>query len=175
MGIYGLMAEFMEATDLLEAAQQAHDSGYVHMDAFSPFPIEGLSPLIGLRHTRLARVVLGGGLVGLLVGLGMQYYATVIDYPINVGGRPLASWPSYVPVTFEIIILFAAVAAVLGMLALTGLPMPYHPVFNVAAFKEATSDRFFLLIEAKDSQFDLEKTRAFLQELDPVDVHVVEP
>lgn len=174
MGVYGLMAEFDKATALQEAAQAARDAGYTQVDAFSPFPIEGMSPLVGLPRARLARVVFAGGLLGLLAGLGMQYYATVIDYPLNIGGRPLASWPSYIPVTFELVILFAAVAAVLGMLALNGLPMPYHPVFNVPAFAAASRDRFFLLVEAADPQFDLHATRAFLSALDPLEVHLVE-
>ena len=175
MELYGLLAEFEEATELRAAAKEARSAGFSQIDAFSPFPIEGMSPLVGLHQTKLSRLVLVGGVVGLLVGVGMQYYATVINYPINVGGRPLASWPAYVPVTCELVILFAAVATILGMLALNGLPMPYHPVFNVAAFKEVTRDRFFLLIEASDPQFDLEETRAFLRGLEPVDIHVVEP
>lgn len=173
--VYGLMAEFDEATELLEAAKRARDEGYHRLDAFSPFPVEGLSPVVGLPHTSLARIVFAGGVLGGIVAIGMQYYATVIDYPINVGGRPLNSWPMYVPVTFELVILFAGIAAVLGMLALNGLPMPYHPVFNVPAFKEASRERFFLLIMAEDPDFEYEKTWRFLQSLQPLEVHVVEP
>lgn len=173
--VYGLMAEFEKPEALLEAAHRAYEQGYRRMDAYSPFPVEGLSEALGMRHTALPLVVLGGGITGALAGYFMQYYATVIDYPINVGGRPLHSWPAYIPITFEMTILFAAFAAVLGMFALNGLPQPYHPVFNVPSFELASRTHFFLAIEASDPLFDLEKTLEFLESLNPNDVSVIEP
>jgi hypothetical protein len=161
--IYGLMAEFDRPEELRSAAQQAYAAGYRRMDAYTPFPVEGLAEALGLHRTRLPLVVLLGGIVGCIGGFGLQYYASVIDYPLNIGGRPLNSWPSFVPVTFETTILCAALAAVLGMLALNGLPMPYHPVFNVPRFELATRDHFFLCIEAADPHFDRQETRRFLE------------
>jgi hypothetical protein len=161
--IYGLMAEFDRPEELRSAAQQAYAAGYRRMDAYTPFPVEGLAEALGLHRTRLPLVVLLGGIVGCIGGFGLQYYASVIDYPLNIGGRPLNSWPSFVPVTFETTILCAALAAVLGMLALNGLPMPYHPVFNVPRFELATRDHFFLCIKAADPHFDRQETRRFLE------------
>jgi hypothetical protein len=159
------MAEFDRPEELRSAAQQAYAEGYRRMDAYTPFPVEGLAEALGLHRTRLPLVVLLGGIVGCIGGFVLQYYAAVIDYPINVGGRPLNSWPSFVPVTFETTILCASLAAVLGMLALNGLPMPYHPVFNVPRFELATRDHFFLCIEATDPRFDRQETRQFLERL----------
>jgi hypothetical protein len=173
--IYGLMAEFSEPEVLLEASRRAYVAGYRHMDAYSPFPVEGLAEAIGFRRTRLPLVVLLGGIVGCVGGFLLQYYAAVIDYPLNVGGRPLNSWPAFIPVTFEMTILVAALAAVLGMLALNGLPMPYHPVFNVPRFELATRDHFFLCIEARDHMFDLQRTRQFLESLGAHEVTEVAP
>lgn len=164
------MAEFDNPEDLLAAAQRAYEAGYRRMDAYSPFPVEGLAEALGMRRTRLPLVVLGGGIIGAAAGYFMQYYASVIAYPMNVGGRPLHSWPAFIPITFELSILVAAFAAVLGMFALNGLPMPYHPVFNVPSFELATRTHFFLAIEATDPQFDLERTRAFLESLEPGEV-----
>jgi len=163
--LHGLLAEFESPDDLLRAADRVHAEGYRRMDAYSPFPIEGLAEAIGFHKNRLPLLVLIGGILGALVGFLSQYWAAVIDYPINVGGRPLNSWPSFIPVTFEVTILVAALTAVLGMLALNGLPMPYHPVFNVPRFALATRDRFFLAIEATDPRFDREATRRFLERL----------
>jgi hypothetical protein len=171
--IYGLMAEFDSPEDLLAAARRAHAEGYRHMDAYSPFPVEGLSEAIGAPHTRLPLLVLLAGLFGAFVGFASQYYVTVLDYPLNVGGRPLNSWPAYIPITFEVTILFAALTAVAGMIALNGLPMPYHPVFNVSAFDRASRDRFFLCIEAADPLFDLGETKRFLESLKPREVSEV--
>ncbi len=171
--IYGLMAEFDTPEDLLAAAKHAHAEGYRRMDAYSPFPVEGLSEAIGFHHTRLPLLVLIAGIVGAIVGFASQYYVTVFDYPINVGGRPLNSWPAYIPITFEVTILFAALTAVVGMIALNRLPMPYHPVFNVPAFGRASRDRFFLCIEAADPRFDREGTRQFLESLKPREVSEV--
>jgi hypothetical protein len=143
------------------------------MDAHTPFPVEGLSEAIGFHHTSLPLLVLIAGVVGAVVGFASQYYVTVFDYPLNVGGRPLNSWPSYIPITFEVTILFAALTAVIAMIALNGLPMPYHPVFNVAAFARASRDRFFLCIEAADPRFDREGTRQFLVGLNAREVSEV--
>jgi hypothetical protein len=171
--IYGLMAEFDDPTSLVTATERAHHEGYRHMDAYSPYPIEELHDALGARHTKLPLIVLIGGLVGCLGGYALQYWSSVIAYPLNIGGKPLHSWPAFIPVTFECTILAAALSCVLGMLALNGLPMPYHPVFNLARFALASRNRFFLCIEAKDPKFDLEATRRFLESLEPREVSTV--
>jgi hypothetical protein len=171
--IYGLMAEFDNHEDLLAATRRAHAQGYRRMDAYSPFPVEGLAEALGFHRTRLPLVVLLGGIAGGLGGYLLQYYTAVIDYPLNVGGRPWHSWPAFIPVTFEMTVLIAALSAVLGMLALNGLPMPYHPVFNVPRFEMASRNLFFLCIEATDAQFDAERTKLFLESLGPQQVHEV--
>lgn len=173
--LHGLMAEFEGAEVLLEAARRAHEKGYRRMDAYSPFPVEGLSEAIGFHQSRVPLLVLAGGIGGAVGGYLLQYYAMAVSYPLNIGGRPLNSWPSFIPVTFELTILCAALAAVFGMLALNGLPMPYHPVFNVPRFDLASRSRFFLCIEARDPLFDREKTRQFLRDLKARDVYDVEP
>jgi len=165
--IYGLMAEFLTPTDLVEAAQHTHDAGYRKLDGYSPFPIEGLSEAIGFHHDNVPLIVLVGAILGGLGGYLMQYWISVISYPINVGGRPYHSWPSFIIITFEMTVLFGGLSAVFGMLALNGLPMPYHPVFNVPRFNSATRDRFFLCIEATDPKFDRVGTRQFLESLNP--------
>ena len=171
--IHGLMAEFDDANALVLAAASAHDAGYRRMDAYSPFPIEELHDALGSHPSRLPLIVLIGGLVGCVAGFLLQYWASAIAYPINVGGRPFNSWPAFIPVTFECTILGAALSAVLGMLALNGLPMPYHPVFNVPRFALASRNRFFLCIEARDAKFELETTRQFLETLNPREVSTV--
>jgi hypothetical protein len=163
--LYGLMAEFESPTDVVAAARRAYEEGYRKMDAFSPFPIEELSEAIGFHRNRLPLIVLIGGILGCVGGFALCYWASVYAYPLNVGGRPLNSWPSFIPVTFETTILLAALSAVFGMLALNGLPQPYHPVFNAPRFELASRNSFFLLIEAKDPHFNLEATRAFLDSL----------
>jgi hypothetical protein len=172
---YGLMAEFATPEQLLEAAHHAHDAGYRRIDAFAPFPIEGLAHAVGFQRTRLPLVVLLAGIAGGCTGFSLQYYAAAVSYPINVGGRPFNSWPMFIPVTFELTILFAALAAVFGMLAMNGLPTPYHPVFNVRRFALASRDRFFLCIKSRDPMFDPELTRKFMMTLNPREVVDIEP
>jgi Protein of unknown function (DUF3341) len=172
--IYGLMAEFDTAENLLAAAQRTYAEGYRRMDAYTPLPVEGLAEALGFRKTRIPLIVLLGGLTGCLGGFFLQYYVAVLDYPINVGGRPLNSWPSFIPVTFELTILAAALSALFGLLVLNRLPMPYHPVFNVPRFELASRDRFFLCLEARDPRFDREGTRRFLEGFNPRGVYDVE-
>jgi hypothetical protein len=171
--LWGLIAEFESPGDLVAATRRAHEAGYRRMDAYSPFPIEELHDALGSHHTRLPLIVLMGGLCGGLGGYFLQYWVSTIAYPVNVGGKPFHSWPAFIPITFECTILVAALSAVLGMLALNGLPMPHHPVFNVARFALASRNRFFLCIEAKDKQFSLEDTRRFLETLEPREVTTV--
>lgn len=163
--LYGLMAEFDDTAKLLVATRRAHDLGYRRLEAYTPFPVAGLAEILGVRGRRLPLIVLIGGIVGGGGGLFMQWYSAAIDYPWNVGGRPFASWPNFIPIAFELTILVAAVSAVLGMLWLNGLPEPYHPVFNVPQFELASRDRFFLVIEAADPHFDRTQTHAFLTDL----------
>jgi hypothetical protein len=163
--IYGLLAEFDNPTDLVEAAKRAHEEGYRKMDGYSPFPVEGLSEALGFQRDYVPLVVLIGGLLGCAGSYLMQYWISAISYPLNVGGKPYHSWPAFIVVTFEMTVLCAGLAAVFGMLALNGLPMPYHPVFHSSRFAFATRDRFFLCIEAADPKFDLGATRGFLQGL----------
>jgi Protein of unknown function (DUF3341) len=173
--LYGLMAEFDSPADLLGAAGRAYEEGYRRMDAYTPFPVHGLAEALGFRRTRLPLLVFFGGIAGCVGGYGLQYWISAVDYPLNIGGRPLNSWPAFIPVTFELTILVAALAAVLGMLALNGLPMPYHPVFNVPEFELASRNRFFLCIESTDPKFDRGETKHFLESLKPHAVFEVEP
>ena len=168
--IYGLMAEFESPTALAAAARQVRARGYKKVEAYSPFAIEEVNEALGMHHNKLPLIVLCGGILGGLTGYLMQYYVAVIDFPINVGGRPLHSWPSFIIITFELTILFAALSTVLGLFGLCGLPMPYHPVFNVSRFAFASRDRFFICIEANDPLFDRHDTAEFLHTLAPREV-----
>jgi hypothetical protein len=172
--IYGLMAEFERHEALTAAARRAREAGYTRMDAYSPYPVEGLADALGFKGTMVPLIVLIGGVIGCVGGFLMQYWIAGSYYPLNVGGRPLNSWPSFIPITFELTVLIAALAAVLGMLALNGLPQPYHPVFNVERFALASRDRFFLAIESRDPKFDIEGTRALLNGLGAKEVSDVE-
>ncbi|MEX0881153.1 MAG: DUF3341 domain-containing protein [Thermoanaerobaculia bacterium] len=165
--LYGLMAEFEDPTALVEAARAAREAGFTRLDAYSPFPIEAMAEALDIHDRKLPAVVLSGGLFGGLAAYALCYWCSVIDYPLNVGGKPFHSAPAFIVPTFETTILFAALAAVFGMLALNGLPMPYHPVFNAPRFALASRDRFFLCIEAKDPKFDHDETWAFLTKLGP--------
>ena len=174
--LYGLMAEFADVTTLVKAARRAREAGFTRLDAFTPFPVHELFDALDAHDRRLPLIVLIGGIIGAIAGFGLCYWVSVIAYPLNIGGRPLNSWPSFIPVTFEVTILLASFTAVLGMIALNGLPMPYHPVFNVKRFAESASqDGFFLAIETADPKFDLDKTRAFLKELGATEVNEIEP
>lgn len=173
--LFGLMVEFDEPAAVIDAAHRAFEAGYRKMDAFTPYPIEELAEALG-RHKRgrLPLLVLVGGITGMVGGLGLQYWASVIAYPLNIGGRPFASWPAFIPPAFETTVLFAALFAVFGMIWLNGFPMPYHPVFNVPEFSHASRDRFFLCIEAKDPMFRVEETWRFLESLGPRAIHEVD-
>ena len=172
-GIYGVMAEFDSPSALVSATRAARAKGYRKLDAYSPFPIEELTEALHLHKNKLPLIVLAGGVIGGLTGFFLQYWIAVIYFPINIAGRPLNSWPSFIIITFELTILFASLSAVLGMMALCGLPMPYHPVFNVPRFSAASRNRFFLCIEAADPLFDPARTSQFLGTLEPTEVSEV--
>ncbi len=161
--LHGIIAEFENADELIHAAKRAREAGYTKMDAYSPFPVHGLSEAIGFEDHKVPWLVFISGVIGAIAGFSLQYYVSVVDYPLNVGGRPYLSWPAFIPVTFETTVLFAAFGAFIGMLALNGLPRPHHPIFNAPRFERASQDRFFLCIEASDPQFDRVRTRHFLE------------
>lgn len=171
--VYGVLAEFGTGEELVHAAQAAYAEGFRQMDAYSPQPVHGLAEVLHADKTRVPLVVLIGGLFGAAGGYGLCYFMTALAYVHNVGGRPIHSWPSYIPITFETAVLCASLSAVIGMIAMNGLPRPYHPVFNARRFGLATYDRFFLCIEAKDPKFEVERTQGFLASLDAYDVTVV--
>jgi Protein of unknown function (DUF3341) len=168
--IYGILAEFPDADSLVAAANRVREAGYRRADAYAPFPVHGLAEALRSRRTRVPMLTLAGGLFGACGGFFMLWYANTQCYIINVGGRPLNSWPAFIPITFEMGVLFAALSTVVGLIALNGLPMPYHPLFNVPSFTGASKDRFFLCIESADRKFDLLKTRQFLTDLHPLEV-----
>jgi hypothetical protein len=168
--IYGIMAQFDTPTDLVHAAKAAYDAGYRKMDTYTPYPLEEAAEAIGVHHNRVPLVCLVGAMLGMIGGYSLEYWVSAISYPINVGGKPFHSWPAFIPVTFECAVLGASLAVVFGMLALNGLPQPYHPVFNVPSFTGATTDKFFLCIESQDPQFSVAETKRFLEKQHPLEV-----
>jgi len=172
--LYGLLAEFKEPEKLVEVAKRAREKGYRLMDGFSPYPVEGLPEALGSHRTKIPAIALTGALIGALGGYFMLYSSAVAFYPINVAGRPLHSWPMFIPITFELTILFSGLFTAMGMLALNGLPKPHHPLFEVPQFSLATDDRFFFCIQANDPLFDRDKCREFLNEFEPVGVYEVD-
>ncbi len=173
--VYGLLAEFDSPHDLLSAVRRTREEGYREVDAYTPFPIEEISEALGHHGSPLPWIVLIGGILGATGGFTLQYWTMAVDYPLNIGGRPLNSWPSFIPITFETTILLSALFTVLGMFALNKLPMPYHPVFNVPQFARASRDGYFLSIQAVDPKFDPAATRTFLKSLNAIEVFEVEP
>ena len=172
--VFGIVAEYDDPDALLKAAKTAYAEGYRDLDAYTPFPIHGLSEAIGFHKTKLSWFTLVAGLTGAATGFGLQYIGNAWHYAYDIGGKPFFSWPAYIPITFECTILFSAFTTGIAMLLLNGLPMPYHPMFNAKNFDRATSDRFFLCIEAKDRKFDGHTTRSFLQGLHPRPLEVSE-
>jgi Protein of unknown function (DUF3341) len=171
--LYGMLAQFDSGKAVLAAAEKAFEEGYRKMDAYTPYPIHGLSEALGFRKTKLTTLIFFGGVCGVLGGFFMQYVTAVFAYPFNVSGKPFNSWPAFVPITFECMVLLAALSAVLGMLGLNGLPQPHHPLFNSDAFAHASRDKYFLCIESADPKFDLEGTRRFLETLSPEEIDEV--
>jgi Protein of unknown function (DUF3341) len=172
--LYGIIAEFEDAGDVIAAARRTREAGYRRVDAYSPFPVEGLSEALGFRDQAVPTIMLIGGLCGALAGFGLLYWAMTGSYPLNIGGRPAYGWPYFIPITFECLVLLAALSGVAGMFAVNGLPMPYHPVFDAPDFPRATSDRFFLCVEAEDPNFDRQETKRFMETLGALTVSDVE-
>ncbi len=173
--LYGLLAKFDTPEALVAATRRVYEAGYRKFDAYSPYPVEGLQQAMHLRSSPMPFIVLAGAIIGGVSGFGMQAFATVIDYPQNIGGRPLFSWPAYIPITFELIILLGAFAGVAGLFFFTRFPQPYHPVFNSADFNaHASQDSFYLGIEADDPQFQLERTQRLMEQLGSVQVSEIE-
>ncbi len=172
--VYGLIAKFDTPEEVVEATRQARAAGYKRMEAYSPFPIEELAEILNFKP-KIQYLVFIGGVLGALSGFALQYYASVIAYPLIIGGRPFNSWPAFIVIEFEMTILFAGLFAVFGMLGLNGFPHPYHPVFNAKDFNLVSRDKFFLVIESTDPRFDAERTRAFLESLNPEEVTEVQP
>lgn len=173
MSLHGLMAEFEGSEELLHAARSTRAEGYRRFEAYCPEPVEGLAEAMELKDSGVAFAVLFAALIGAAIGYMLQYYALGLDYPINTGGRPLNSWPIFIVITFELAILFGGIAAFLAVLILSGLPRPYHPVFNVPGFARVSRDRYFLVIESADARFDQDRTRRFLLSLRPREVSEV--
>lgn len=173
--VFGILAEFSSEKELLEAAVKVRDEGYKATDAYSAYPIHGLLEALGKKDSLIPWFILACGLAGFAAAWGLQVFVAVIDYPVNIGGRPLFSWPAFLPIVFELTVLFSAFGAVFGMIGFNGLPLPYHPLFNVEAFKSATRDGFFIGIESTDPKFDRAKTAQFLKGLKAKGVYEVEP
>jgi len=173
-GLYAYVAEFSDAEAMVAAAEKVHEAGYTHTDAYSPFPVEEVMDALGKHHSKLPYIIFGGGLSAGLGGFAMQYWMNGVDYAINIGGRPLLSWPAFIPITFECTVLASAFCAVFGMILLNGLPRPHHPLFNLHEFAKASKSGFFIGIEAKDPKFDKEKTKSFLKGLKARGVYEVE-
>lgn len=173
--LYGYLAEFESAQALVDAAEAITKAGYTRTDAFSPFPIPEIDEALSMKRSVLPWIILTAGITGGLVGFGMQWFANVIHYPLNIGGRPTNSWPMFIPITFELTILFSAFTAGIAMLLMNGFPKHYHPVFNVPSFARASTSAFFLVIEEADDQFDRQKTMELLKSLNPVEVSEVAP
>ena len=172
--IFGIIAEFGAPDEILAAAERAKKAGYSNMDAYTPFPMEELTEALGIKQSKLSLFVLCCGIAGGLTGFFLPYFAAAIDYPLNIGGRPLNSWPYWIPITFELTILFAAIGAVVGMIFRNGLPRPVHPLFNVDRFEMVTRDKFYLCIEATDPKFDAAETEQFLRSLKPSFLTIVD-
>ncbi|HLW64182.1 MAG TPA: DUF3341 domain-containing protein [Gemmataceae bacterium] len=168
--IYGLLAEFTTAEEILRAARSVRLQGYRSVEAYTPYAVDGLAEELGMKHSQVQFVVLVAGLIGAGVGFFMMYWTMAVDYPFDVGGRPLNSWPVFLPIAFEVMVLVASFAALLSMLYLNGLPRFHRPIFYVPQFARATQDRFFLCIEATDPRFEREATGQFLAGLRPVEV-----
>jgi hypothetical protein len=169
---YGVIAEFESAQPLIHAIEAAKADGYSVMEAYTPLPVHEVSAALGYK-SRLPWLVFAGGALGAFSGFFMQYYLSVHEYALNIGGKPLNSWPAFIVVTFEMTILFAALSAVLGMLALNGLPRPHHPVHNVPAFEEASRHRFFLMILERDPKWDLDAVKKLFEAVHPMSIHEV--
>jgi Protein of unknown function (DUF3341) len=172
--LYGFLAEFNDPESLKHCIRRAREAGFRRIDAYTPYPVEGVPEELGIRHSPLSLIVLAGGLIGGLTGAFMQWYTSVYDYPLNIGGRPFNSWPSFVVITFELTILFGGLSGALGMLAVNGLPKPHHPLFNEPHFDRVTQDRFFFCIEATDPMFDTNATWTFLENLKPEGLYAVQ-
>ena len=171
--IHGVMAEFETADELVHATQSAAAAGYRRMDGYSPYAIGEVADALGFPRSEIGAIMFMGGLTGATFGFLMQYYLNGIEYPLNVTGKPFFSWPQFAPITWELLVLTACLTGVIGLFALSGLPQPYHPVFNVPQFKRATRDRFFLCIEAADPKFDVASVTEFLNTLNPLSVSEV--
>jgi len=172
--LYGIIAEFEHAHDVVVAADRSYQAGYRKMDAYTPLPVEGLSEALGFRDVYVPTMMLVAGILGCIGGFGLLYYCLGISYPLNIGGREIVSWPYYLPITFECTVLAAALTGVFGMIAINGLPQPYHPVFDAPDFELASSSRFFLCIEHTDPHFDRVETRRFMETLGAAKVSEVE-
>lgn len=171
--IHGMVAEFDGPEEILEAAQKARDAGYTKMEAYTPFPVHGLIDIVDKEDHRIKWMIFFGGAFGAAAGYGLQWWTSAVAYPHNVGGKPLQSWPAFIPVTFECMVLFASLTAVVGMLGLNGLPRPHHPIFNAKNFEFASRTKFFLCIEVEDEKYDASETKTFLESLKPVQVSEV--